>query len=325
MKKLMLLVIATSCCASLSYAQGAIGHILSSVAKGEPSTARMTSELFQYSLHASKSTPVDLLLARDALQKSRNDEEAQAIIRIVAAKFDPAINSPENTVIAAILRAEVKGSRKATARGAMFAMSRMGYLPDTIALLQHSRSTGILSKNEYFGELAHLLIYAPSKAQVDIVEQVKLDKNAYASEILASSLSDPKRLEKLTPRAIELLHAHLLAVEPMFPMALSDFGVVDQLRYSNWLNALALTKMPSSVDSYFDTVLSNLDKEMIDPRKVLAYFNSPFGSKVVKDKRFRGRFLNAKNVATEYAESFPTHPIINEEYRQFAFSIGIGR
>lgn len=247
---------------------------------------------------------------RQILVKKIPEEEKSALVRMLASMYSKDDSTQSNALIVSDLRSLIRVPERATSRAAILALTRMVYVDDIDELLNYALERKLISSDERYGELAHLLPYAPKKSHSEIMRKIMGSKNRYANDVLAGVLQSKSMVEKLDISARHLLRQSLLVNDPHFPMAIGAVGYIDLIRYAEWLNALAIAEESSGHAAYDEYVIGFLNRKAIDPRKILSFYTSPFGQRVLSRARNNATFAPAKENIKNYVSSFPTDQTI---------------
>lgn len=255
-------------------------------------------------------TPTNITSVRGALAGKTSDDERVILIRILGDLADPADRSAAQSALMADLKAHTQSGKKEIARAATFAISRAGYSEDLKEILIRGKSSGTLSKDEYFGELSHVLPFAPKQTQLEIVGLLTTERNPYAIDILANQFSDGTNVNKIYPETQRALQGLLRANEPNFPMSIGTFSLIDGFRYANWLHSYASISESLDRKSYADTVFAELNSPKTDPRKVIAFLSGDQGKKLMKNVGRKAPFEPSLARSRAYAESLPQNTLL---------------
>lgn len=191
------------------------------------------------------------------------------------------------------------------ATAATYAFSRTARPPpDFVAVLEYARARKVLDDEALHGEFAHAVFYAAHPAQLEMLTKIDRTESTYARDILASNFGNPVALARLSPAAQRALASFLLRREPKFDLALGAYGMFDAMRYSDWLNTLALLKSRGINGRYNAVVLAALDDSGTDPRKIMAYLHSSHGERLINEVGAVRLAVPLRRIA-EYADSLP--------------------
>lgn len=166
---------------------------------------------------------------------------------------------------------------KALATAALMSYSRLGYLPDTESLLETQLKRGFISKDDAYGELAHLTHLAPQGAQKHLIEKIGDSRNAYAIDILASNVHDDDARRYMSADAKRALQTVLEQNQPVLTGAMGEFSLMEAIVYSDWLHALASLTTENTGTAYDDVIMSHLEGPTSNPKKAISYFLSDAG------------------------------------------------
>lgn len=260
----------------------------------------------------------NFIVIRQSLAKSRLGEEKSTLISLLATLHVPGARSANNLLIERDIKALIASPDARVATTALFAYSRLVYAADRYQVLQRARSEKLISDDSYFAELAHGLRFAPADEQARMLAEMEGQKNALGAEILASTFDSPSTVGQLDSGAQKRLLALLVAREPSFPMALENFGLVDSMRYSDWINAIASIESGLTGRGYGEIVLNRLAAPATDPRKILAVFTSPGGKQLMQDTHEREPLEQLLERAKAYADALPQNGMLQDAVGVFA-------
>lgn len=266
-------------------------------------------------------TPRNARLVRNALSRKITDDEAVALVRILGSLYSHDDQTQMNAEILRDLRSHTHSANDGIARAAVLSLSRTVYTDDLDSILSYASKRKLISKDEHYGELAHAYIHAPHNKQAGLVALIAKESNGYALEILAGSVN-AQNVRRLDPAGARALADLFSANQPMFSMALSEFGYRDLLRYNYWLNATALLREVSGQGSYDDFVLAQLADDANDPRKALGFLGSQEGRPIIGKARGSVLLKKAAQRAVSYANSFPQDWLMTEMAKRITSTIG---
>lgn len=203
----------------------------------------------------------------------------------------------------------------------MFSYSRLGYFPDTEDMLLHLKDTGVIDNEGYYGELAHILPFAPAHAQMDLLSKITMGKDKYATEILAFLPNNPDNVQRLYPETKQRLLAYLQEDEPGFGTETGVFGLTDAVRYTTWLHSIATLTRETTSAKYSDVVLNHLNNEKTDPRKIMAFLISAEGKYLINELGRPELFENARKRITQYSKQHPQNEMMRDAVQEIANTI----
>lgn len=246
---------------------------------------------------------------RRLLSSKVSSEEKVALVRILAGMHTYDDQAGQNSVIAADMRRMAQLGDKSVARAATLSYSRMGYHADLADVLAQARTKGVVTIDEYFGELAHGLPYAPAHAQGELAALLAKGDNDYAAKILAESACHPEIDAMLYPEVRNSILALLIRREPAMSPALGEFGYVDAIFYVTWLKAVATLTEATGGRPYAEVVMAHLKDSKTDPRKLIAFLESEDGKRLMATIG-KKQLASAVARAIAYARAFPDHPLM---------------
>jgi hypothetical protein len=257
-------------------------------------------------------TPANIAATRNLLASKISDHEKISSIRILAGMYLPDDKLGTNSAIYRELKVQANSNQREIARAATFGFSRLGYFADSDETLQHALKNQNISDDEYYGELAHIVRFAPGNEQVRFLSKIAQSRNSYSIEILANLIHEANGLKKFTPQSKKVLWTILQNNEPTFPAALGEYGFVDAFRYENWLHANATLASALTATSYNDFILERLNSPKTDPRKVIAFLSTKEGKEFVAGVGDAKKFALANEHIQQYADSFPSNVFVKE-------------
>ena len=260
-------------------------------------------------------------LVRTTLASVITEDEKIAMTRLLASLHSPDDVTGMNKQIESDLRSIIYSNQKGSSRAAVLAFARTGYYKDSQAVLSHAKLNGMINKDEYYGELSHILSFAPESDQLAIVSEIKSGKNRYATEILTAFTPSTAVGNKLYPETQSALLQLFLENEPIMPMAIGEIGYVDVIRYANWLHAVALLNNKTSGGKYEDYVLKRLNDNTIDPRKIMAFLVSDEGKSMIQRVGKKSLFDLAIQRIALYSKQLPGSYIMIDFVKEIKQSV----
>jgi hypothetical protein len=261
---------------------------------------------------------------RSSLAKARTQGERILLIKMLASLYVPGAHSLQNSTIEGDIKGAIVSSDQRVAREAVLAYSRLGYPSDRYRVLQRAHSTGLLDDDLYYGELAHgLRISAPAE-QSRMLTELERRQNRFATEILASTFTNPQFIHQLGGIDQARLLKLLSDCEPAFPVAVDSFGMVDAIRYAFWIDAVATLDSTLNGKSWAQLVIAHLSDPNVDPRKTLAVFSNPEGKRLIKESADIGALRSLLARTQVYSDSLPQNVVVRSATRLFAAQLNAG-
>lgn len=189
------------------------------------------------------------------------------------------------------------------ALAATFSYSRCGYSPDAEAVLLTAKDRRLLDDDAYYGEIAHMLIFAGGDDQVRLVKTLRAGKNRYGTDIALSYFNSAG--ERFSRAARAELEPLVETMEPRLGVTASLYGEPDASRYADWLTALATLKHPDSPNDAGEFIMATIDTPLVDPRKVIAMLTTPAGQRFVATIGVRSRFDRLLSIVAIYPKQYP--------------------
>lgn len=257
-------------------------------------------------------TAANINLVREALVTKSSAEERANLVTILGTLYDHRSDrAGMNAGIRNDLKKLVYSTEDSTARAAVFAISRIGGETELVDLLRYAKKNELIDDDEFAGELAHNIRFAPPSRQAVLIALLDESKNQYGMEVLTSTFNHPAVVRKLPHESLARIAFLLEKNEPSFSFSIGEFGAFDAFHYANWLHATALVRESLGKGAYADFVFSQLNNPGTDPRKIMGYLTSNEGA------GFLGRTPRAKidpalQRVRSFADSFPLNPIIQD-------------
>ena len=324
---LTLVVLALMACAAMScaLAQPMVGPLRAN----NPQVAQQAFDRYvrQGRAGSGNPNPVELLIKAQANGLPGNSANVKRTIQLLNAKppedehiqlvgllgslYDSAHpQAQQNPVVARELLQQFNSSKQAVARAALLAYSRCGYRPDVRATLEQGLHRGLISEDEMAQELAIGVLVEPPHLQAETIARLDQLNRPFGNEVLAVVLSDPATVARLPPPSRGTVLKLFLRNEPVWPMAIGSFGLMDAFRYVDWLHAVALLQQESGGPDYAATVIRRLRDTQIDPRKTLSYLRSDRARTLLSVPANAVALRGPAERAVAFAQQFPDHPTL---------------
>lgn len=127
---------------------------------------------------------------------------------------------------------------KAIKRAKLFQRSRSGNDAELRSELKKSFAEGLISSNEYYGELAHMLSVSGNE-NIDVFSEIVDSNNPYGIEVMYSSLAaNPGWVRDLEASDRTRIFNKLMEIKPVFSGHVSELGMAEVYRYENWMKSL---------------------------------------------------------------------------------------
>jgi hypothetical protein len=266
-------------------------------------------EIFSKGLAPSADNVKDV---RTILAAKVTSDEKLALVRLLGSLHTYDNQSGMNTMIAQDISALARSSQKEIARAAVLTYSRLGYYQDLRELLQYSKDQGNINIDEYYGELAHALRFTPEHEQLSFISEIRDGRNKYAHEILAFIATDRATIQRFYPSTQKETLQTLLLNEPDFPQAIGEYGLIDGIRYSTWLHAVASLTATTSNQSYSEVITTKITVKEIDPRKIMAYLASAEGKTFIKNSDQKDTLNGLVERIAFFSKQLPQNMLMRE-------------
>lgn len=254
-----------------------------------------------------------VLATRELLKKGISDDEKVALTRILGSLYQPGNSVSDNEGILFDLKRLASDGNREVAGMAAITYARLGYFSDSESTLASAYEANALNADGYFGELAHLLDIAPPNARPQIAKKINDSSNAYAADILASSINgDPESLGNHSKNVASEIAQLLQKNEPEFSSGMGEFGLFTAIRYSTWLRASAKLEGQSSGREVDALVIENLSRPGTDPRKVMAYLLDSKADSILNNAPPGSAARGLIEISNKYAMQFIGNPMLQE-------------
>lgn len=248
---------------------------------------------------------------RILLKSKIRNEEKVALINILSGQYSHDDVTGLNNEILSELRSMIYSGQGELGKAAILSYSRLGYFGDSEQILAFAKKSDFIDSNEYYGDLAHLLPYAPVSAQHSIMNTIKSGGNGFSAEILSSIINNKEDLKNISVENLNMMKTFLNENEPQFPQATGRFGLIDAVRYADWLQSI------SNLNSIIDNkdknhiVIDYLNNEKIDPRKIMAFLLSS-GDELIADSTQLESVKKLQSRIISYSKQYPQNKTMEE-------------
>lgn len=173
-------------------------------------------------------------------------------------------------------------------------------------ILRKAYNDGLISQNEYFGELAHMLS-ASSPENLEIFQEIAKSKNSYGIEVMFASLANNEIwLKTLSNAERSSVLTQLEELKPKFSGDMSALGMSDVYRYDHWVKAIEKTYGNAKFE---DFLAKNIFEKAAEPREFLALI---YGGYVDRLKAGNFPVVNfVDRVVADYHRSYPNNDPAN--------------
>lgn len=256
-------------------------------------------------------TPANIAAVRAWLGGAASADHKIALVRLLGSLYGEKLPEPLKLAIARDVRGQIQSGRRRVALTAVQTFARLAYQPDLPGVLEEARSRSLITDDDYAQEIALALPLAPRDAQTMLAQKLVAKDNAFGVQVLASTLTSPEEVAKISPQAAVGLRDYLEGREPVLPVAIGQFGLGDGGRYAEWLHTLALLEQSSGKRTYADAVWARLNDERTDPRKILGFLTAPEGKAFIRSQGRGASFTRPAQRAATFARQFPGHPVMS--------------
>lgn len=256
-------------------------------------------------------SPANLNLIREALASRASDDERAVQVAILGAMWARTGRSGVNDAIQSDLRKHAQSGDPGIARAAVFALSRMGGVADLREVLQHAKDHRQIDNDEYAGEVARNIRFIAKEKQSEYLALLERANSKYGIDVLTSDLISPTSLAQYDPDTLADIENLLGRSEPGFPFAIGEFGHIDAMRYTAWLEARAAISEKRGRGSRDAFVLNILNGPTLDPRKAIGYLSAPESAPFMRAVS-RKKLEPVASRIRAFADSLPQNQVIRE-------------
>lgn len=203
------------------------------------------------------------------------------------------------------------------ARALALSHSRLYFNEQTLPNLKDSYDRGVLSFDDYYGELAHIFPGAPADVREGIVNEIATSHNRYAVDIVASTLNGAENLSLSDGEKTDL-QKFLKTNEPIFSGAADSFGQFEAIRYEQWLLASAKLAQSTGTTSTEAYVAEKLLDPKTDPRALVALATSPYANSLTSAQRNTVQWEVIESKAQDFIRKNPDNASLQHSGQQIA-------
>jgi hypothetical protein len=259
-------------------------------------------------------TAKNFKLVSDLLKSHTSNEEKEVLAKILASFYSREDANGWNSQVLDDLRQLTHSGNKELARAAILSFSRLGYFPDSESLLLAAKNSKYITDRDYYRELSYVLLLAPAANQKLIADTIKAGGNSLSAEIFSSMLQDKDSVKIMSPEALAIIKAFIFEHEPKFSQAPDEFGLVDAVRYGEWLNAVAVLRGGNDSRHVDSVLMEHLSNVNTDPRKMISYLMTSdadrFISNVGSSEAFRKMQQRIDVYAAQNAENSAIRDVV---------------
>lgn len=206
------------------------------------------------------------------------------------------------------------GDDYAAIRAVLFEYWRSGNYKDTVYLIKKAFERNLISSEEYFGELAHVLSISYDRPK-EIIDEILSSGNDYGKEVLFANLSANAGIyEKLTAEERNDVLGMLEKSRPRFDPVVKELGLFDIYMYESWLGSIRTIKGGTvNFCPYLDGLISN---NLEDPREIVAMMYS-FPKSELESHLGPHALARLKDAAFHYKRSYPDNSVANLAFEKY--------
>jgi len=248
----------------------------------------------------------------DLLKSNISSEEKATLAKLLGDFYSQNDVEGLNARILDDLR-QFSGTNDATlGRAITLTYSRLGFFPDSEQMLASALSLKQISSQEYYGELSHLLPYAPAGHQKIMINSIISGNQPFSAEILTSLLQDDRTRNRISPDALTAVKSFILQNEPKFPIEQSEFGLMDAVRYGEWAKSYSMLTGNDGSKQTTPSIVMRLTNSQADPRQIIAYLITPEGQEYMTQTAQKDVLSKLLERVNEYASKNPTNSTIQD-------------
>lgn len=193
-----------------------------------------------------------------------------------------------------------QASRKVK-RDRLFDYSRSGNFEDTHLILKIALADGLISDDEYYGELAHMF-HLPVSHPHTIISEIIKSGNDYGFEVLVSSLEENYDIAKSMnaserQNVFDLLNKN----KPEMVSDMSLLGVGSVSKYTSWIGSL---RAFSTEEAFVKNLNDLIENKISDPREAFGLYDILL-KKSYSEKINSSAFKKYNYYISTYKESYP--------------------
>lgn len=235
-----------------------------------------------------------------------NSEEKIRLARLYNTAYygteDALLRNRISQTISDLLRAETDTT---VGRALALSHSRMFIGDKTQENLEYAYKRNFLSSDDYYGELAHIVPRAVGPVRIKILNELAANHNQYASEIIADFINNSSGLSFSKEEAASL-KGFIADSEPKFTGPSAGVGMIDVIRYEQWLKAITYLENTENSTSPGVVAFNRLTSANVDPRAAVALLISPYGKFLLEDQKNRAHMSEIKQRAEKYIAQYPS-------------------
>lgn len=259
-----------------------------------------------------RGTPENINELDRLFKASGNPEEKIRLARLYGSAYfsaeDSVLKEKITQAISDFLRLETD---PAVGRALVLSHSRMFFDEKTQENLEYAYRRNFLSNDDYYGELAHILAGVIGSTRVKVIKELTANHNQYASEIIADYIGNSSGI-KLSKEEVAYLRGYIADGEPKFSGSPTSIGMIDVIRYEQWLKAMAYLENADNSTSPGVVIYNKLTLANVDPRAAIAFLISPYGKTLMEDQKNRAYMDEIRQRAEKYIAQHPSDSSLHQ-------------
>lgn len=186
-------------------------------------------------------------------------------------------------------------------RNRLFDYSRSGNFEDTYQVLKTALIDGLISEDEYYGELAHMFHLPVSQAH-RIISEIIGSGNGYGFEVLVASLEENYEVAKsMTANERQDVLNLLNKNKPEMVSDMSLLGVGSVSKYTSWVGSL---RAFSNEENFVKNLNDLIENRISDPREAFGLYDILI-KKQYSEKISNSAFKKYNFLIATYKDSYP--------------------
>lgn len=245
------------------------------------------------------------------ISMSKDSRERASLIRLLGQQH---LETEDQTIKSSIEKALISVSSekdKEVAKNAVLTYSRLGYFAETLSVLNKARKANTINEDEYYGDLVHLIHFAPQTDQKLMLQEIKQSKNDLVRDILAANLKNNEFLKSLD-KGVATQMLEVLGNEPTFSQPVSRVGGFESLQYEGWLYSTMRLRSHLTGEPERFYLIQTLLSKPDEPRKLIAALWNTEGGEIIRKNLDGGSIATIRTSIGNFATSNPKDQWIQE-------------
>jgi hypothetical protein len=203
------------------------------------------------------------------LQSKVSREEKMELLRLLGRNlyWETSDSSLRSDIARTISSIVFTSDDKGIVNAATLEYTRLGYFPDSMSVLERASKSDAITQQDYYGEMAHMFLFAPAAAQLTLLRAMESGGNDFARDVLVSMISSKDAVSSLPPE-VQASTARILS--KWEPELGQGYGTTAAITWEQWFEAsIALdAKLSGESESAVVSKFLRAD-DSADPRKLI--------------------------------------------------------